>query len=83
MSITNHELVFNKGWVRENPDLALKFVHKFHSDYSEKYRISINEQKHYITFSADVRAIENFVVQEVHLVNYEYYVDEQQKKDSN
>jgi hypothetical protein len=54
--VARHELEFNKGWVRENPDLALKFVRKFHVEYSEKYKISINDEKYYITYVADLPA---------------------------
>ena len=54
-STTHHKLEFNKGWVRENPDLALKFVRKFHAEYSKRYKISINDEKYYITYVADLR----------------------------
>lgn len=54
-SATRHELEFNKGWIRENPDLALKFSHKFHTEYNEKYKISITDEKYWITYVADLR----------------------------
>ena len=55
MLATKHELEFNKRWVRKNPQLALNFAQKFHNDYSEKYRIALDEKKYYITLSADLR----------------------------
>jgi hypothetical protein len=52
---SRHELEFNKVWVRENPDLAIGWARKFHAEYNERYNISINDEKFYITYVADLR----------------------------
>ena len=52
---TRHELEFNKVWVRENPDLAIGWARKFHAEYNGRYKISINDEKYYITYVADLR----------------------------
>jgi hypothetical protein len=58
---TRHELEFNKVWIRENPDLAMEFARKFHADYNRRYKISINDEKYYITYVADLQKVQKAI----------------------